>query len=96
MFQDDPTGISPVSNEKKPKGRVKKEKVEKEKGEKTDKSDKEKDGLKQTKLTFKKEPKKVRTFLFKENALNKLTLSSCLLSFNACHSTCSGCEFQRN
>ncbi|CAK1585943.1 unnamed protein product [Parnassius mnemosyne] len=48
---DDPTGISPSSGEKKPKGRVKKEKPEKEKTEKAD-------GLKQTKLTFKKEPKK--------------------------------------
>ncbi|XP_047516652.1 DNA topoisomerase 2 isoform X2 [Pieris napi] len=58
---DDPTGVSPASNEKKPRGRVKKEKVEKvekEKGDKSDKSDKEKDGMKQTKLTFKKEPKK--------------------------------------
>ncbi|CAG9794048.1 unnamed protein product [Diatraea saccharalis] len=49
---DDPTGISPSSGEKKPRSRVKKEKVEK-----PDKA--EKDGLKQTKLTFKKEPKKV-------------------------------------
>ncbi|XP_045536346.1 DNA topoisomerase 2 [Papilio machaon] len=49
---DDPTGVTPpTSGEKKPKGRVKKEKPEKEKAEKTD-------GLKQTKLTFKKEPKK--------------------------------------
>lgn len=47
--------MSPASGEKKPKGRVKKEKPEKT--EKTDKPDKE--GLKQTKLTFKKEPKKV-------------------------------------
>lgn len=51
--QDDPTGVTPpASGEKKPKGRVKKEKPEKEKAEKAD-------GLKQTKLTFKKEPKKV-------------------------------------
>ncbi|KAJ0178117.1 hypothetical protein K1T71_005940 [Dendrolimus kikuchii] len=53
---DDPTGISPASSEKKPKGRVKKEKAEKP--EKPEKAEKEKDGLKQTKLTFKKEPKK--------------------------------------
>ncbi|CAG4962834.1 unnamed protein product [Colias eurytheme] len=53
---DDPTGISPASQEKKPKGRVKKEKEVKEKVEKGDKADK--DGLKQTKLSFKKEPKK--------------------------------------
>ncbi|XP_052758891.1 DNA topoisomerase 2 isoform X2 [Galleria mellonella] len=46
---DDPTGVSPSSGEKKPKARVKKEKVEKP--EKAD-------GLKQTKLNFKKEPKK--------------------------------------
>ncbi|XP_052741685.1 DNA topoisomerase 2 isoform X2 [Bicyclus anynana] len=52
---DDPTGTSPSSGEKKPKGRVKKEKPEKpEKAEKAAKSD----GLKQTKLVFKKEPKK--------------------------------------
>ncbi|KPJ15409.1 DNA topoisomerase 2 [Papilio machaon] len=52
---DDPTGVTPpTSGEKKPKGRVKKEKPEKEKAEKTEKTD----GLKQTKLTFKKEPKK--------------------------------------
>ncbi|XP_050666367.1 DNA topoisomerase 2 isoform X6 [Leptidea sinapis] len=50
---DDPTAISSSSAEKKPKGRVKKEKVEKEKPDKG-----EKGGLKQTKLTFKKEPKK--------------------------------------
>ncbi|KAI8426016.1 hypothetical protein MSG28_004992 [Choristoneura fumiferana] len=50
---DDPAGISPSSGEK-PKSRVKKEKPEKaEKAEKPDKN-----GLKQTKLTFKKEPKK--------------------------------------
>lgn len=56
---DDPTGISPASNEKKPKARVKKEKVEKsEKTEKTEKATG--DGLKQTKLAFKKEPKKKR------------------------------------
>jgi hypothetical protein len=58
MVQDDPTGISPASGEKKPRGRVKKEKAEKvPKAEKADG-----DNLKQTKLTFKKEPKKV--FLF--------------------------------
>ncbi|KAM3966414.1 DNA topoisomerase 2 [Aphomia sociella] len=52
---DDPVGISPSSGEKKPKARVKKEKVEKpEKPEKAEKAD----GLKQTKLNFKKEPKK--------------------------------------
>ncbi|KAL4703252.1 hypothetical protein ACJJTC_018017 [Scirpophaga incertulas] len=50
---DDPTGISPSSGEKKPRARVKKEKPEKP--EKT-----EKDGLKQSKLNFKKEPKKKR------------------------------------
>ncbi|NP_001037009.1 DNA topoisomerase 2 [Bombyx mori] len=55
---DDPTGISPSSGEKKPKARVKKEKPEKaEKPDKVDKAEKT-DGLKQTKLTFKKEPKK--------------------------------------
>lgn len=60
MSQDDPTGISPTSAEKKPKGRVKKEKAEKpEKAEKTEKAEKGSDGLKQTKLAFKKEPKKV-------------------------------------
>lgn len=64
MQQDDPTGISPAGAEKKPKGRVKKEKPEKpekaEKAEKADKAEKVKtDGLKQTKLIFKKEPKKV-------------------------------------
>ncbi|XP_013188614.2 DNA topoisomerase 2 [Amyelois transitella] len=51
---DDPTGVSPASGEKKPRGRVKKEKVEK--------PEKDKDGLKQTKLGFKKEPKKRMTF----------------------------------
>ncbi|XP_053606331.1 DNA topoisomerase 2 isoform X2 [Plodia interpunctella] len=51
---DDPTGISPASGEKKPKGRVKKEKAEK-----PEKAEKDKDGLKQTKLAFKKEPKKM-------------------------------------
>ncbi|XP_045766849.1 DNA topoisomerase 2-like isoform X1 [Maniola jurtina] len=49
---DDPTGTSSSSAEKKPKGRVKKDKADKP--DKLDKSD----GLKQTKLTFKKEPKK--------------------------------------
>ncbi|XP_041986182.1 DNA topoisomerase 2 [Aricia agestis] len=48
---DDPTGVSPASGEKKPKARVKKEKPEKVEKEKSD-------GLKQTKLNFKKEPKK--------------------------------------
>ncbi|KAL0871694.1 hypothetical protein ABMA27_004209 [Loxostege sticticalis] len=56
---EDPSGISPSSGEKKPRGRVKKEKAEKpDKAEKAEKADKDKDGLKQTKLTFKKEPKK--------------------------------------
>lgn len=62
ILQDDPTGISPSSGEKKPKARVKKEKPEKaEKPDKIDKAEKAEktDGLKQTKLTFKKEPKKV-------------------------------------
>nr|XP_026488839.1 DNA topoisomerase 2 [Vanessa tameamea] len=54
---DDPTGISPASTEKKPKSRVKKEKPEKP--DKPEKPEKEKsDGLKQTKLTFKKDTKK--------------------------------------
>ncbi|KAJ8715927.1 hypothetical protein PYW08_013212 [Mythimna loreyi] len=53
---EDPTGISPISAEKKPKSRVKKEKAEKpEKAEKA-----AGDGMKQTKITFKKEPKKKR------------------------------------
>lgn len=53
FIQDDPTGASSSSPEKKPKGRAKKDKAEKP--EKAEKSD----GLKQTKLTFKKELKKV-------------------------------------
>ncbi|KAL0871693.1 hypothetical protein ABMA27_004209 [Loxostege sticticalis] len=58
-YDPDPSGISPSSGEKKPRGRVKKEKAEKpDKAEKAEKADKDKDGLKQTKLTFKKEPKK--------------------------------------
>ncbi|XP_061378128.1 DNA topoisomerase 2 [Danaus plexippus] len=61
---DDPTGVSPASGEKKPKGRVKKEKPEKT--EKTDKPDKE--GLKQTKLTFKKEPKKKKAALSNDSS----------------------------
>nr|XP_049706693.1 DNA topoisomerase 2-like isoform X2 [Helicoverpa armigera] len=56
---DDPTGISPISAEKKPKAtRVKKEKAEKPEKEKVDKAGG--DGLKQTKLGFKKEAKKKR------------------------------------
>lgn len=54
---DDPTGISPVSSEKKAKvPRVKKEKADKaDKADKGDKAEKP-DGMKQTKLNFKKEP----------------------------------------
>lgn len=55
---DDPTGISPGSGDKKKKGPAK---VKKEKP--SEKLDKSSDGLKQTKLNFKKEPKKKqRTF----------------------------------
>lgn len=76
-LQDDPTGISPSSGEKKPKARVKKEKPEKaEKPDKVDKAEKT-DGLKQTKLTFKKEPKKVnclQTLLFIIYALHCYSL----------------------
>ncbi|KAH9638562.1 hypothetical protein HF086_000963 [Spodoptera exigua] len=52
--------LIPISAEKKPKARVKKEKAEKpEKAEKAEKA--AGDGLKQTKITFKKETKKKRT-----------------------------------
>ncbi|XP_048487438.1 DNA topoisomerase 2 isoform X1 [Plutella xylostella] len=53
---EDPNGISPSSQEKKPA----KSRVKKEKPEKAEKTDKTPDGLKQTKLNFKKEPKKKR------------------------------------
>ncbi|CAB3247791.1 unnamed protein product [Arctia plantaginis] len=73
---DDPTGISPTSNEKKPKAaRVKKEKAEKpEKAEKAEKAEKGAgDGLKQTKLSFKKEPKKAKRMTFSGSSSDEMS-----------------------
>ncbi|XP_028179353.1 DNA topoisomerase 2 isoform X1 [Ostrinia furnacalis] len=70
---EDPSGISPSSGEKKPRGRVKKEKVEK--AEKAEKPEKDKDGLKQTKLTFKKEPKKQKKMTFSGSSSGEMSES---------------------